>query len=124
MALIQRPGGLLVTRGLGGPTTQVIVRGFLPLLIDEIAEVARGARVHGRRRKQELSDLFEELQISVALLAINGKELINPIINKVSTTFKSEPALKIEVTPKKLSVKQPEIIVEVQNVRSKNVLKD
>jgi len=123
MALTNRPGGLLVTRGLGGAPTQLIVRGFLPF-VDAVAEVVRGARVHGRRRKQELTDLFEELQISVALLAINGKELINPIINKVSTTFKSEPAPKIEVTPKKLSVKQPEIIVEVQNVRSKNVLKD
>jgi hypothetical protein len=99
------------------------VRGFNPF-IEAVAEVIRGARIHGRRSKETFDELLEDLQISAALLSINGKELLSPIINKVTSTFKSEPAPKIEVTPKKLSIKQPDIIVEVQNVRRKNVLKD
>ena len=121
MALIQRPGGLLVTRGLGGPTTQVIVQGFLPVLIDQIAEVARGARVLGSRSKKKIEDLIDELKITTALVAINGKDLIKPIINTINRTYEDKPAPKIEVTPTKLSVRQPDIKVSVKKVRNKNV---
>jgi len=123
VALTNRPGGLLVTRGLGGPTTQVIARGFLPFLVDQVVDAARGARIAGRRAKDKYQDLLEELKISVALVAINGKDLINPIINKVSTTYQDKPTPRIEVTPTKLAVKNPEIIVEAE-IRRKNVLKD
>ena len=120
MALTNRPGGLLVTRGLGGPTTQVIVRGFLPLLVDQIVDTVRGTRVFGRKAKDKYQDFLEELKISVALVAINGKDLLNPIINTVSTTYEDKPTPRIEVTPTKLSVKKPNIKVEVKSVRSKN----
>ena len=120
MALINRPGGLLVTRGLGGPPTQVIVRGFLPLLVDQIVDTARGTRVFGRRAKDKYQDFLEELKISVALVAINGKDLLNPIINTIRTTYEDKPTPRIEVTPTKLSVKKPDIKVEVKSVRSKN----
>lgn len=121
MALIQRPGGLLVTRGLGGPTTQIIARGFLPILVDEIVEVARGARVLGSRSKQKIEDLIDELKITAALIAINGKDLVKPIINTINRTYEDKPAPKIEVTPTKLSVRQPDIKVSVKKVRNKNV---
>ena len=120
MALTNRPGGLLVTRGLGGPTTQVITRGFLPLLVDQIVDTVRGTRVFGRRAKNKYQDFLEELKISAALVAINGKDLLNPIINTVRTTYEDKPTPRIEVTPTKLSVKKPDIKVEVKSVRSKN----
>ena len=120
MALINRPGGLLVTRGFGGPPTQVIVRGFLPLLVDQVVDAARGARIAGRRAKDKYQDLLEELKISVALVAINGKDLLKPIINTVRATYEDKPTPRIEVTPTKLSVKKPDIKVEVKSVRSKN----
>ena len=120
MALANRPGGLLVTRGLGGPPTQVITRGFLPLLVDQIVDTVRGTRVFGRRAKDKYQDFLEELKISVALVAINGKDLLNPIINTVRTTYEDKPTPRIEVTPTKLSVKKPDIKVEVKSVRSKN----
>jgi len=120
MALTNRPGGLLVTRGLGGPPTQVIVRGFLPLLVDQVIDSARGARVLGRRAKDKYQDFLEELKISAALVAINGKDLLNPIINTVRSTYEDKPTPRIEVTPTKLSVKKPDIKVEVKSVRSKN----
>lgn len=120
MALINRPGGLLVTRGLGGPTTQVITRGFLPLLVDQIVDAARGARIAGRSAKDKYEEFLEELKISVALVAINGKDLLKPIINTVRSTYEEKPTPRIEVTPTKLSVKKPDIKVEVKSVRSKN----
>ena len=52
MALTNRPGGLLVTRGLGGTPTQVIVRGFLPFLVDQVVDAAeRMGRGDGRRHR-------------------------------------------------------------------------
>lgn len=122
MALVNRPGGLLVTRGLGGEPTNLVVRGFLPFL-QTVADVVRGAKIVGRRKAKEIQELFEEIKISVALLAINGKDLASPIINKITTTFIPEPAPEIQVIAKKLSIKQPEIIVEAE-IRRKNVLKD
>ena len=120
MSLTNRPGGLLVTRGMRGPTTQLIVRGFLPTIFEDFVDVARGARVFGRSAKDKYDDLLEELKISVALIAINGKDLLKPIINKVSTSYENKPTPRIEVTPTKLSVKKPDIKVEVKSVRSKN----
>ena len=98
----------------------MIVRGFLPLLVDEIAAAARGAKVFGRRAKDRYQDFLEELKISVALVAINGKDLLKPIINTVSTTYEDKPTPRIEVTPTKLAVKRPDIKVEITSVRSKN----
>ena len=90
------------------------------MLIDQIVDTARGTRVFGRRAKKRYEDFLEELKISVALVAINGKDLLNPIINTVRTTYEDKPTPHIEVTPTKLSVKKPDIKVEVKSVRSKN----
>ena len=116
-----RAGGFLVTRGFGGPPTHVLVRGFLPSLAEEIAAVARGARLAGRRARDKVRDFLEDLQISAALVAINGKDLVSPILNTVRTSYKDEPAPTIEVTPTKLSVKKPDIKVNVKHIRSKDV---
>ena len=114
--------GFVVTRGLGpGATpTNLIVRGFLPLISDAV-ETVRGAVRRGRRAKQQLQEFFDEVKVSVALVAINGKDLVEPIINTVRRTYKDEPTPEIRVTPTKLAVKQPDIKVQVKNVRSKNV---
>lgn len=122
MALVKRPGGLIVTRGLGGPPTQLIVRGFLPF-IEDIADIVRGSIIRGRRKKEEIQELFEDLKISIALIAINGKDLIKPIINTVRTSYSNNNDINIEVTPKKLVVNKPQVIVEAE-VRRKNVIKD
>ena len=110
--------GFTITRGLGpgASTTNLIVRGFLPAVVD----VVRGARVFGGRAKKQFADLLEDLKVSVALVAINGKDLLNPIINTVRTTYKDEPSPRIEVTPTKLAVKKPDIKVEVTNIRNKD----
>jgi len=110
--------GFVVTRGLGpGATpTNLIARGFMPAL----ADVVRGARVFGGKAKKQFADLLEELKISAALVAINGKDLLKPIINTVRATYEDKPTPRIEVTPTKLSVKRPDIKVEIKSVRSKN----
>jgi hypothetical protein len=113
--------GFTVTRGLGPGATpsSLIARGF----ISAVAEIVRGARITGRRAKQALEDYIDELKISVALLAINGKDLVNPILNTVRTNYSNEKKVIITAAPVKLTVKQPQIIIEAE-VRRNNVLKD
>ena len=114
--------GFVVTRGLGpGATpTNLIARGFMPAISDAI-ETVRGAVRRGRRAKQQFEEFLDELKVSVALVAINGKDLVKPIINTVRKTYRDEPTPEIRVTPTKLAVKQPDIKVKVTSVRSKDV---
>lgn len=111
--------GFTVTRGLGpGATpTNLIARGFLPAVVDTV----RGARIFGRRAKQEFGEFLDELKVSISLISINGKDLVKPIINTVRTAFVDKPTPRIEARPTRLAVKQPDIKVTVKKVRSKNV---
>ena len=114
--------GFVVTRGLGPGATpsNLIVRGFNPIAAAAI-ELARGAVRRGRRAKEQLAEVLQELKVTVALVAINGKDLVKPIINTMRTSYKDEPAPEVRVTPTKLSVRQPEINVKVIKVRKTNV---
>ena len=121
MSLTNRPGGLLVTRGLGGAPTHLLVRGFLPAAAVAAVEVARGLVRRGRRAKQGFEDFLEELKVTVALVAINGKDLVKPIFNTVRASYSETPQPQIKVVPIKVVVQQPEIEVKVTRVRGKNV---
>lgn len=117
-----RQGGYLLTRGLLGSHTNMIIRGFITD-IEEIIESAGGV-IHGRSRKRkydsEKEEYYDEYTISAELAAINGKDVFDPIINKVNKKFKDKN-IKIEVTPTKLSIKSPDIVVNVKVVGSKYV---
>ena len=112
--------GFTVTRGFGGTVgpSAFIVQGFFPT---SVVETVRGAVRRGRRAKEQLGEFLEELKVTVALVAINGKDLFEPIINTVRSSYKDEPTPQIKVTPTKLAVKQPNIKVKVTSVRSKDV---
>ena len=98
----------VVTRGLGGSATNMIARGFVPL----VRAITAGG---GRFIKKSLADLEESFKISAMLLSINGKELTKPIINTVSRVFKGDEDYSLNVTPKKLVVrKSNEISVEAK----------
>ena len=113
--------GFVVTRGLGPGATpsNLIARGFIPA--EQFVETVRGAVRKAKQTKQRFDELLEELKVTVALVAINGKDLFKPIINTVRTSYKDEPSPEIRVTPTKLVVKQPEITVKVTQVRNKDV---
>ena len=113
--------GFIVTRGFGPGATpsNLIARGFIPAI--GVVTVVRGAVRRGRRAKQQFGDFLEELKVTAALIAINGKDLFNPIFNTVRSSYKDEPAPKIHVTPTKLAVRQPDIKVKVIQVRNKDV---
>ena len=114
--------GFVVTRGLGpnATVTNLIVRGFMPAT-EEAIQAVRGAIRKAKRSKQQIGDFLEELKVTVALVAINGKDLLKPIINTVRTSYKDESTPEIRVTPTKLAVRQPEIKVKVTQVRNKDV---
>jgi len=109
--------GFTITRGLGPGATpsNLIARGFIP---ENVVEAVRGAR---RVSKKILGDLLEEIKISASLIAINGKDLVSPIINIVRKSYKDEPTPEIKVTPTKLAVNKPDIKVSVIQVRKKDV---
>ena len=113
--------GFVVTRGFGPGATpsSFIAQGFVVGV--GIVTVVRGAVRRGRRAKQGFQDFLEELKVSVALIAINGKDLVKPIINTVRSSYIDEPTPRIEVTPTKLAVRQPEIKINVIQIRSKDV---
>ena len=113
--------GFTVTRGLGPGATpsNLIVRGFN--VVDAVAEVVRGLRITGRRAKDHITQIIEELRITATLVAINGKDLVKPIFNTVRASYSEEPQPQIKVVPIKLVVQQPEIEVKVTRVRGKNV---
>ena len=112
--------GFTITRGLGpgASPTNLIARGFIPAVA---VEVVRGAIRRGRRAKQQVGNFLEDLKVTVALAAINGKDLFKPIINTIRTSYEDEPTPEIKVTPVKLAVKQPDIKVNVIQVRNNNV---
>jgi len=112
--------GFTITRGFGGTVgpSAFIVQGFFPT---SVVETVRGAVRRGRRAKQEFGEFLDELRVSIALISINGKDLVKPIINTVRTAFVDKPTPRIEVRPTRLAVKQPDIKVAVKKVRSKNV---
>ena len=112
--------GFVVTRGLGpgASVTNLIARGFMP---SSVVAAVRGAIRRGRRAKQQFGEFLEELKVSVALIAINGKDLVNPIFNVVRASYNDEPTPEIRVTPTKLAVRQPDIKVKVTQVRNKDV---
>ena len=112
--------GFIVTRGLGprATVTNLIARGFLPV---PAVEVIRGLVRGSRRVKQSFQDVLEELKVSAALIAINGKDIVNPIFNTVRSTYRNESKPNIQVTPKTLEVRQPKISVTAKQVRNKDV---
>ena len=52
--------------------------------------------------------------------AINGKDLFDPIINKVKYRVKDHD-INIVVNPKKLTIKSPDIKINVKMVEKNNV---
>jgi hypothetical protein len=109
-----------VTRGFGpgASATSLIARGFLPV---GFVRKARGSFRKVKKVKQNFNEFLEELKVSVALIAFNGKDLVSPIINTMRTSYRDEPAPRIEATPARLTVKQPDIKINVTNIRSKHV---
>jgi len=112
-----RAGGFLLTRGLGGNVTHLLVRGFLPV-IEEIIQEAGGkvlGRVKRKKYDRENDKFYEEYNIYVELTSVNGKDLFEPIINKVKHKI-SDKNISISVQPTKLSVKSPDIKINVKVV--------
>ena len=112
--------GFTVTRGLGpGATpTHLIARGLLPVA-EEAVRILRGGRSAASRA---LKDITESFKISAMLIQSNGKELISPIFNSVTTKFSSEDSVVVKARAKKVSShkpKPPKIKVKSVSVRNR-----
>ena len=121
-----RAGGFLVTRGMTGSHTNMLVRGMIPFIEEALEEL--GAKIIGRTKKEKVYDEsdnveYDEYTIVAKLEEVNGKDLVKPIINKINKQF-SDINITITATADKLTVKSPDIKVDVVLVRSKNVTKN
>ena len=54
-------------------------------------------------------------------LIARGLLPVSPIFNTMRASYKDEPTPRIEVTPTRLAVKQPDIKINITNIRSKHV---
>ena len=116
--------GFTITRGLGPGATpsNLIARGFIPAVAEEIARILRGGRSAASRA---IKDLTENFKISAMLIEANGKEVVHPILNTVRKTFGASKITAITVIPKKLRARKSKdikVIVEDVKVRNKNVI--
>ena len=113
--------GFTVTRGLGGTVSSLIVRGFVEQIEDELLKRGRSYKKdYIRRYDDETKRYYEEYNIYVELSAINWKDLFDPIINKVKYRVKDHD-INIVVNPKKLTIKSPDIKINVKMVEKNNV---
>jgi hypothetical protein len=113
--------GFTVTRGLGGSVSNLIARGFVAEVEDELLKRGRSYRKdYIKRYDNEAKRYYEEYNIYVELSAIDGKDLFEPIINKVKYKIKDHD-INIVVNPKKLTIKSPDIKINVKMVEKNNV---
>ena len=112
--------GFVVTRGLGpgAKPSNLILRGFIVEAIEEVLK--RQWRAYKKEKVKvydhETKTSYDEYNITVQLVAINGKELFDPIINSVRHLIKDENDIKIKASPKKLTIQSPEISINVKIV--------
>lgn len=71
----------LITRGFGPTKFRVVTQGYGPVgtLIQQVISVTRGGRTVLR---DIYGEKIEEFNIAAKLVAIDGKDLLKPIINK------------------------------------------
>ena len=72
----------LIMLGLG-PTPCLVTGGFSPVILRTVS-VIRGGRA---AYKKLLSEYEQQFKISAMIISTNGKEIINPIVNKISRIF-------------------------------------
>jgi hypothetical protein len=112
-----RLGGYLITRGMTGSASRLMVRALTPFIEEEIRK--RGGRVVSRKTESYYDAIqkreIDEYTIVAALSQINGKDLFEPIINKVRTQIQDKD-VSITVTPTKLIIKSPDINIKVKLV--------
>tara|TARA_R110001606_G_scaffold138619_4_gene276913 strand:- start:4 stop:348 length:345 start_codon:yes stop_codon:yes gene_type:complete len=109
-------GGVLLTRGMTGPASMMIKRA-MTFIEDEVRR--NGGTVVSRKSRKYYDSVqkrdIDEYTIVAELSQINGKDLFDPIINKVKAQIQDKD-VNIIVTPTKLIIKSPDINIQVKLV--------
>ena len=107
----------ILTRGLTGEAGAIIVQGLGPVAL-ELVRIVRGGRSAASRA---IKDLTENFKISAMLIQVNGKELVNPIINNIRKTFNEGVRIGVKVFPQKLVSRQSsDVSVTIENIKVRN----
>ena len=99
----------LVTHGFGTGNL-IVTLGFGP--ISAVAKVVRGGR---SLAKKLYADKLEQFKISVMLLELNGKELVNPISATRKFDFE-DTKTEVKIQSIKVQKKQKRIFSVVANI--------
>tara|TARA_R100000697_G_scaffold91764_1_gene103540 strand:+ start:210 stop:569 length:360 start_codon:yes stop_codon:yes gene_type:complete len=115
--------GFTVTRGFGPGATpsNLIARGFLPVLALEVISIIRGA---SRAKKKIYEETWEMFKISAALIAHNGSFKTRPLVENIRKTFTPSKIDIKSVSAKTVEHKKSKDIdvkANIVKVRNKNV---
>ena len=108
----------IISRGLLGSGSSMVTSGFGVTVVETVVRIIRGGRSSLKKVRQRLE---ENISISIMLIGSNGKELVSPIIRKVSKSFNSKRYLVVRARPKELTIrKHTKTTVEVTNITVRN----
>lgn len=106
-----------MTRGMTGSASAMMTRALVFTIEEAIRK--KGGRVVNRKSRKYYDSVqkreIDEYTIVAALSQINGKDLFDPIINKVKAQIQDKDVV-ITVTPTKLIIKSPDINIQVKLV--------
>ena len=66
-----------------GPAPRLITAGFSPVILRTISAIRGGRAAY----KKLISEYEQQFKISAMIISTNGREIINPIVNKISRIF-------------------------------------
>jgi hypothetical protein len=72
----------LIMLGLG-PEPRLVTSGFSPVILRTISAIRGGRAAY----KKLISEYEQQFKISAMIISTNGREIINPIANKISRIF-------------------------------------
>jgi len=93
----------IIMKGMG-LRNRLITQGFTTSVVVVVTQRIRRRR--GRRPKKDYAEYYDEYKITAFLIDINGKELVDPIINKVSKLFETSVKIDVEAKPTNVTHKQ------------------
>lgn len=89
----------IVSRGFTNSKKNLIVsRGFTPTIIQQISAIFV-RKLRGRRPpEQKRRDERDEFNISVSLVRVNERELVNPIEKSMRVVFSADPSFFVKAS--------------------------
>ena len=109
----------IISRGFLSSAGSMITQGLgVPLILEKVIRIIRGGRSSYKKIRRQLEESFS---ITAMLIGSNGKELVVPILNKVSKGFSGTKNLIVKASPLELTIRRHDKTrVNVTEVKVRN----